>query len=576
MQYLDFVELLRVPKSIFATASVSRVGILIDLPDRPSLWCIPLTTKQAGSQKCQHDSFFLPPCPTLVLQSWQWLRNLSVECHKPDEVTVDQLECHKPDEVTVDQLECHKPDEVTVDQLECHKPDEVTVDQLECNKPDEPSIVLCTSDPTPSSARFNETSLLLGKLSVLSDLKDVFLQQFRSLQLRSSGPTVYIVTPTYRRPAQIADLTRLAQTLMNVNYIFWLVVEDGEVSDGDEDVVVTSGKNASARIGSGERGTQKFTRNCSILIFISPSHPPLFSPFLFIFLLHLTPPHLPPPPVSSPHLPPSLVSSPHFPPSLVSSPHLPPSLVSSPHLPPPSAPSPTTFLRCRRAALEWLREHDKRGVLYFADDDNTYDIRLFDQIRRTERVSVFPVGMILDYGISSPIVRHHKVVGFHDAFQVSIHDAFQVTIHNAFQVTIHDAFQVTIHDAFQVSIHDAFQVTIHDAFQVSIHDAFQVSIHDAFQARRTFALDMAGFAVNLELVRSHPDATIPLQVSYLEDGFLRSLDISLDDLEPLAHDCTQVLVWHTRTVPPSAPNVHHIPPNANDTNLPSLYAHLLA
>lgn len=40
------------------------------------------------------------------------------------------------------------------------------------------------------------------------------------------------------------------------------------------------------------------------------------------------------------------------------------------------------------------------------------------QIRRTQRASVFPVGMILQLGVSSPVVRGGKVVGFHDAFQV--------------------------------------------------------------------------------------------------------------------------------------------------------------
>lgn len=40
------------------------------------------------------------------------------------------------------------------------------------------------------------------------------------------------------------------------------------------------------------------------------------------------------------------------------------------------------------------------------------------QIRRTQRASVFPVGLILGLGVSSPVVRGGKVVGFHDSFQV--------------------------------------------------------------------------------------------------------------------------------------------------------------
>ena len=39
-------------------------------------------------------------------------------------------------------------------------------------------------------------------------------------------PVIYIITPTYRRVTQVPDLTRLAQTLMHVKQIHWIVVED--------------------------------------------------------------------------------------------------------------------------------------------------------------------------------------------------------------------------------------------------------------------------------------------------------------------------------------------------------------
>ena len=36
----------------------------------------------------------------------------------------------------------------------------------------------------------------------------------------------------------------------------------------------------------------------------------------------------------------------------------------------------------RNKGLQWIRENyvDTRGVIYFADDDNTYDLRLFDEV----------------------------------------------------------------------------------------------------------------------------------------------------------------------------------------------------
>lgn len=41
-----------------------------------------------------------------------------------------------------------------------------------------------------------------------------------------SKTTVFVVTPTYSRLTQKADLVRLCSTLKNVNFIHWIVIED--------------------------------------------------------------------------------------------------------------------------------------------------------------------------------------------------------------------------------------------------------------------------------------------------------------------------------------------------------------
>ena len=38
-------------------------------------------------------------------------------------------------------------------------------------------------------------------------------------------PTVYVITPTYKRHTQKADLTRLSQTLLHVPRLHWIVVD---------------------------------------------------------------------------------------------------------------------------------------------------------------------------------------------------------------------------------------------------------------------------------------------------------------------------------------------------------------
>lgn len=61
----------------------------------------------------------------------------------------------------------------------------------------------------------------------------------------------------------------------------------------------------------------------------------------------------------------------------------------------------------RRAAINWIRQNGRKpGVLYFGDDDNTFDLRLFDEIRSTKRVSMFPVGLIGMYAVSTPVVKN--------------------------------------------------------------------------------------------------------------------------------------------------------------------------
>ncbi|KAL7643435.1 UNVERIFIED_CONTAM: hypothetical protein RMT77_005417 [Armadillidium vulgare] len=138
----------------------------------------------------------------------------------------------------------------------------------------------------------------------------------------------------------------------------------------------------------------------------------------------------------------------------------------------------------RRAALDWIKEHgNDADVLYFLDDDNTVNVKLFDEIRFTQRVSMFPVGFIGEYRVSSPIVKKDKVVGF----------------------------------------------------------------YDSWIGGRKFAVDMGGFAVNVGFLREHMNATMPYRAGYEEDGFLKSLGISLNDIEPKAENCTKILVWHTKT-----------------------------
>ncbi|XP_062850870.1 galactosylgalactosylxylosylprotein 3-beta-glucuronosyltransferase 2 [Trichomycterus rosablanca] len=142
----------------------------------------------------------------------------------------------------------------------------------------------------------------------------------------------------------------------------------------------------------------------------------------------------------------------------------------------------------RNAALSWLRAHRttaNTGVVFFADDDNTYSLELFEEMRSTKGVSVWPVGLVGGRRYERPIVENGKVVGW----------------------------------------------------------------YTGWKADRPFAIDMAGFAVNLQVILANPRALFKrrgAKPGMQESDFLKQIT-KLEELEPKARNCTQVLVWHTRT-----------------------------
>jgi hypothetical protein len=231
----------------------------------------------------------------------------------------------------------------------------------------------------------------------------------------SSEEPLYIITPTYRRPEQIPELTRMAHTLMLVKNIHWLVIEDATVATKQVTKLL-------------ERTGLKFD--------------------------HLIAP-----------MPEKYKLKKGAKPRGVSN---------------------------RNRGLQWIRANATRGVFYFADDDNTYDIELFDEIRKTKTVSMFPVGLCTKFGLSSPILKNGKFAGF----------------------------------------------------------------YDGWVAGRKFPVDMAGFAVSIKFLQQRPNATMPFRAGYEEDGFLKSLaPFEPRDAQLLADNCTKVLAWHTQTKKnePSAP-----------------------
>ncbi|KAH8379300.1 hypothetical protein KR009_004102 [Drosophila setifemur] len=223
----------------------------------------------------------------------------------------------------------------------------------------------------------------------------------------SEPPPLYIITPTYRRPEQLAELTRLGYTLKHVANLLWLVIED---ANSTNPLVA----HTLDRIGV---------------------------PYEYMV-----------------------------------------------------APMPEKYKQTKRAkprgvsnrnrGLEYLRQHATEGVLYFADDDNTYDISIFEQMRYISKVAMWPVGLVTKTGVSSPIILKGQLVGW----------------------------------------------------------------YDGWIGGRKYPVDMAGFAVSVKFLNERPKAQMPFKPGYEEDGFLRSLaPLDNSDIALLADECRDILTWHTQT-----------------------------
>lgn len=123
-------------------------------------------------------------------------------------------------------------------------------------------------------------------------------------------PTVYVITPTYKRHTQKADLTRLSQTLLHIPRLHWIVVEDSEEKTG----LVT-----------------RFLENCGV----SYTHLAVRTPRQLL----------------------TKEGEPRW--------------------------LKSRGVEQRNVGLKWIRQNfrsDMKGVVYFGDDDNTYDLRIFGQV----------------------------------------------------------------------------------------------------------------------------------------------------------------------------------------------------
>jgi len=144
----------------------------------------------------------------------------------------------------------------------------------------------------------------------------------------------------------------------------------------------------------------------------------------------------------------------------------------------------------RNRALGLIRDLlQTRGVVYFLDDDNAYDVRIFPELLYTKNVSVGAVGL------PSP----------------SNYERCHVNEINGTVDRLLSGWSQ--------------------------------------QIRRPFGIDMAGFAFSASLLTNHfIRFSRQSEKGFLEHDFMKRLiDGRLEILEPFGGNCTRILTWHVRT-----------------------------
>ncbi|KAL5493570.1 hypothetical protein EMCRGX_G014774 [Ephydatia muelleri] len=305
----------------------------------------------------------------------------------------------------------------------------------------------CPTDPAISvgmeTTKPAEVAQATTKLTGSTTL--IYSYVTEELELNYSAPhlpVIFVVTPTHTRETQKADLTSMCHTLMHVPRLVWVVVEDSP-----RKTPLVTRLLSRCRVSSVHLNTITIPMNLSVTLNTS----------------------------SSSH---GLTNSTNT------------TIVAVHH----------RGVAQRNLGLGWIRRHcltrPCRGVVYFGDDDNKYDLRLFVEMRKTVGVSVFTVAFAGGLLFEGPYCSSSGNI---------------------------------------------------------------TKWHVVWVPSRKIPIDMAGFAVNVEVLMKNRYVWMGRMEGgqVVRDGFLESEFLSQfvtrKDLECRSYE-KEILVWHTKTAKPNIAN----------------------
>ncbi|CEM32542.1 unnamed protein product [Vitrella brassicaformis CCMP3155] len=133
-----------------------------------------------------------------------------------------------------------------------------------------------------------------------------------------------------------------------------------------------------------------------------------------------------------------------------------------------------------------LRKAYEDAVVYFADDDNAYDVRILDELRKVRNIGTWPVAL------------------------------------SGQRITERCEVDPT---------------------------TGKIKGYKAWASQRPYPIDTAGFGMHVRFLLHEPPVMFNphSKMCHLETDFLKQTNVSRYDVEPLADNCTKVYTWHVST-----------------------------